>query len=126
MRTRSQVTAAAVAEKPAEPERRVVPKDADQSQRKPDALLAEAAKHVDLRPGERLTVRLGAELFSPVKYNTFEVGGFAAEVIVREDETGEDAFLRAYRLLARLDEAEFALAWDRFKGRLRETTKERR
>lgn len=90
-----------------------------------DVLLREAATHLDLRPGEKLLVTLGPQKFFPVKFNGFEVGPFAAELTVREGETGEQTFLRAHSMLSRLDEAEFALSWDRCKQRLRKIEKER-
>lgn len=75
-------------------------------------------RYADFSPGDSIGITLGAELYSPVKYNTFTVGPFSATVVVRPGETGADAAMRCYRVLLELNEAEFNIAWGRQRERL--------
>ena len=76
----------------------------------PEAALA---RFIDFHPGDHLTITIGQELYSPIKYATFTVGPFAATVVVRPNETGAQAAMRCYRILLELNEAEFQIAWSR-------------
>lgn len=42
-----------------------------------------------------MTATWGREVFTPVKFHTFEVGPFSATVVVRKGESGSAAFDRA-------------------------------
>lgn len=75
-------------------------------------------RYADFAPGDTIGITLGAELYSPVKYNTFTVGPFSATVVVRPNETGADAAMRCYRVLLELNEAEFNIAWGRQQERM--------
>ena len=75
-------------------------------------------RYADFAPGDTIGITLGAELYSPVKYNTFTVGPFSATVVVRPGETGADAAMRCYRVLLELNEAEFNIAWGRQRERM--------
>lgn len=48
----------------------------------------------------RVTVSWGKELYSPVKYESYEVGPFSLEVEIREGEDVEAALDRAHDFLA--------------------------
>lgn len=82
------------------------------------AALAVADSAVQGRVGEAISITLGPEVYSPVKYGTFTVGPFSATVVIQQGETTADAVQRCYRVLAELNEVEFNLAWDRYKTRL--------
>lgn len=75
-------------------------------------------RYADFAPGDTIGITLGAELYSPIKYNTFTVGPFSATVVVRPEETGADAAMRCYRVLLELNEAEFQIAWGRQRERV--------
>lgn len=94
--------------------------------RQPAMPAAALARYADFGPGDQLGITIGAELYSPVKYNTFEIGPFSATVVVRPGETGADAAARCYRVLLELNEAEFQIAWGRHRERLRATGGEKR
>ncbi len=83
------------------------------------------ARYADFAPGDQLTITLGQELYSPVKYFTFTVGPFAATVTVRPDESGADAAMRCYRVLLELNESEFNIAWQRHRDRIAKMPKQR-
>ncbi len=80
-------------------------------------------RYADFAPGDSIGITIGAELYSPVKYNTFTVGPFSATVVVRPGETGADAAMRCYRVLLELNQAEFDIAWGRQRARLTELGK---
>jgi hypothetical protein len=82
------------------------------------AAAAVSASDVEGRAGEAISLTLGPEVYSPVKYNTFTIGPFSATVVIQPGETTADAVTRCYRVLAELNEVEFNLAWDRHKSRL--------
>jgi len=46
--------------------------------------------------GDEITVTVGAQTFSPVRYNSFTVGPFSMKTIVKENETLDEAFARAH------------------------------
>ena len=56
-----------------------------------------------------MSVTLGSETFSPVKYNTFSVGPITVRVKVRQGEGAADAYARARRMAEVAFEAEFEL-----------------
>lgn len=110
MRRRSEIES--VKDKP-EPE---VDHPVDRSAlRMPEAALK---RYAEFHPGDQLSITIGAEKYSPVKYRSFDVGPFSATVVVRPDETGADAAMRCYRVLLELNEAEFQIAWQRHRERL--------
>lgn len=81
--------------------------------------MAAATQSADdsLSEGERLTLTVGKESYSPIKYQSFEVGPFQTTIIVRAGETASQAVQRGYRVLLELQEAEFQLAWGRHRAR---------
>lgn len=79
---------------------------------------ASAVAALEGRADEAISLTLGPEVYSPVKYNTFTIGPFSATVVIQPGETTADAVTRCYRVLAELNEVEFNLAWDRHKSRL--------
>jgi len=52
-----------------------------------------------LSAGDTITLSMGAETFSPVKYNPFVVGPFQVTIAVRKGETTSDALLRGKKVL---------------------------
>lgn len=72
---------------------------------------------LNVDPGDKLTFTIGAETYAPVPYNTFTVGPFSATVTVRKGEDLAETYMRAYRFLATVFEAELVLKkkhfWDR-------------
>lgn len=114
MRRRTEETSEPVVETPTAP--------ASVDDRIPAAALA---RFVDLQEGESVSITLGEEMYSPVKYRHFSVGPFSGTVVVRPGETGADAAMRLYRVLLELNEAEFQIAWGRHKSRLEKTGGER-
>lgn len=81
----------------------------------------ELERYAEIYPGESVSITIGAEMYSPVKYHNFEIGPFSATVIVRPGETGADAVQRCYRILLELNEAEFQIAWNRHRERCAKT-----
>jgi hypothetical protein len=77
----------------------------------------------DLDEGDALTVTLGKELFSPVRYHSFEVGPITVTIKVRSGEASDDAFMRAHRILDVMFEAEFDLKRKQFAERMVESGK---
>lgn len=73
--------------------------------------------------GDRLRVVIGRETFSPVKYNTFDVGPLEMTVTVRRGESAADAFLRARVVLEQLFDAELATRIREFVDHLDEARK---
>jgi len=54
------------------------------------------ADHVaTLDPGDEVSVTIGRELYSPIRYQTFEVGPYTVVTKVRPGETAREAFARA-------------------------------
>ncbi len=98
---------------------------ASESEPKPDPNppipRAALERFADFSPGDTISIALGREMYSPVKYRNFEIGPFSATVVVRPGETGADAAMRVYRVLLELQEAEFQIAWGRHKERLKLT-----
>jgi hypothetical protein len=60
-----------------------------------------------LEPGESFTLTWGKELFSPVQYVNFEVGPFHVNIVIRPDETQEEAIARGNLFLTSLARADF-------------------
>ena len=58
-----------------------------------------ALEEVIENAGDRITITYGKEIYSPVSYNTYEVGPFSIETTVRQGETYEQAFERGYNQL---------------------------
>ena len=73
-----------------------------------------------LEVGDALSVTLGPETFTPVKYNTFTVGPITAKTNVRDGETGEQAWQRLHRFCDELFEVEFQITSKRYVDRLKE------
>ena len=67
---------------------------------------------------DRITVTASEERFSPVNYHTFAIGGFTYTTSVREDETAEQAFNRAWSFLQRMKKEKFKEVRDDFYERL--------
>jgi len=81
---------------------------------------APAAFDAALRPGDTLTVVIGAETYYPVKFNGFTVGPLSATTVIRPDEKAGDAYSRVHRYLSVLFETELQIKRQQFKARLGE------
>lgn len=53
----------------------------------------------DLDPGDEVTVTFAPEKYAPIQFHSFDLGPFIARTKVRPDETGEEALIRAYKVL---------------------------
>jgi len=60
-----------------------------------------------MEAGTKLTVTWGPEKFSPVQYQTFDVGPFSTSVTIGAGETGEEAHARAMTWLRKLAVEQF-------------------
>ena len=69
---------------------------------------------------DTITVTYGAQKFSPVQYQLFDVGPFSMTTTVKPDETPEQAYARAYAFLAGCAKAAFATAKVEFLQRVRD------
>lgn len=74
-----------------------------------------------LDPGDKFTFTKGAETFCPVPYNSFTVGPFSTTVTVRKGESMEEVYVRAYRFLMQVFEADFEIQKKQFWERLAES-----
>ena len=75
----------------------------------------------DLDEGDKITVTAGAERYTPVLNNGFDVGPVSVTVTLRQGEGIDEFFLRAHRFLDVAFEAEFALKRRQFWARLNES-----
>lgn len=71
---------------------------------------------------DEITVFWGAEKFSPIQYNTIEIGPFIYKTKPRPGETVEDAFKRAHDFLESIASRAFEVKKRGFKRRYREIT----
>jgi hypothetical protein len=78
---------------------------------------------IDLGVGEEVEVTRGKETFFPVKFNGFDVGPISVRVVRREEETGEEAYIRAATSAAVMFQAEFDLKLAQYFDRLRGVNK---
>lgn len=69
---------------------------------------------------DKITVYWGMEKLSPIQYQPFEFGGFHYTTSIREGETEEQAFERAYTFLDNMAKKQFPSKLKDFKERLRE------
>ncbi len=76
-----------------------------------------------LNIGDAITITLGAETFSPVKYFTFTVGPISGTTIVMPGESSDEAYLRLSSNLLAMFECEFATKCEQFLDRLRDVVK---
>jgi hypothetical protein len=84
------------------------------------AVAAELRDSLDPAPNfETLTISIGRETFSPVKYNTFEVGPFSTSIRLEPGEDIEHAYLRGRARLLALVETEFNLKRQEFDSHLK-------
>lgn len=110
MRTRSQVTATASTPTPPTDGGALKPSEAA----KTDIIASQRASQrvtraadMTAEEGDLVTVSKGKENFSPVAYNTFEVGPLSIEGRVRGGESYDQAYARLSLVLETLFEAEF-------------------
>lgn len=79
------------------------------------------AASIDLEaPFESVTVVYGEELYSPVQFHSFRIGGHSVTVKPNPGETGADCIRRATSMLAELADAEFAARLEGFRKRYKE------
>ena len=68
--------------------------------------------------GERIIAVYGRELFQPKQFNTFEIGPFTYETVIRPDEHPEDAANRALEVLRKIAQEEFTRKMKDYLNRL--------
>ena len=76
----------------------------------------------DLDEGDELSVTVGREVFTPVKFQTFDVGPCTATVKLRKNESVRDAMLRASNVAHSLFRAEYEEKVAGFLVRVREAS----
>ena len=70
---------------------------------------------------ESVTVHYGEELFAPVQYHSFRVGGHSITVKPRAGESVDSAIRRAQQMLEELVDREFDVRLANFRTRLKQT-----
>jgi hypothetical protein len=65
----------------------------------------------------------GEEVFSPVQYNTFHVGGHSLTLPLKEGESVADAYRRGWQMLEELAQMQFNDKLNGFAERLQATKK---
>jgi hypothetical protein len=70
---------------------------------------------------ESVTVHYGEELFAPVQYHSFRVGGHSITVKPRAGESVDGAIRRAQQMLEELVDREFDVRLANFRTRLKQT-----
>ena len=76
----------------------------------------------DLDEGDEISVTVGREVFTPVKFQTFDVGPCSATVRLRKGESVRDAMLRASNVARSLFRAEYEEKVSGFLVRVREAS----
>lgn len=72
---------------------------------------------------ETLKLTWPEELFSPVQYNTFKIGGFEVVLKPKPGETLDDMIARGEAMLERIGQRQFETKLAGFRDRLRATKK---
>lgn len=70
---------------------------------------------------DSLTVHYPEELYAPVQYHSFRVGGHSVTITPRAGESVAQAFERGYKLLEELADKEFQHRLAKFRERLNQT-----
>lgn len=68
---------------------------------------------------KRIVINYAEELYSPVQYNTFKIGGHQLELVTRAGESTRQAFERGRLLLEELVDKEFEHRLRTFRERLK-------
>lgn len=76
----------------------------------------------DLHEGDSFTVTHGKEVFTPIKFHTYEVGPLSVSVTIRKGESVTDAYTRARRFLETAFQAEFELKKRDYFARMDQST----
>lgn len=74
----------------------------------------------DRSGGVQVVVTLGAEKFSPVQYQNFDVGPFSVTLTTRPGETVQEAMKRGLAMLYEVQREDFKVRSEGFLQRLRE------
>lgn len=77
-------------------------------------------------PGTQITVVWGEEVFSPVQYNSFRIGGHSVTVVVQDGESALDAWKRGWALLEQAAEIQFTDKLAGFVNRINESKSKQR
>lgn len=72
-------------------------------------------------PGDQITVTWGEEVFSPVQYNSFRIGGHSITVTIKPGETALAAWKRGWDMLERAADIQFQDKLDGFRRRMDQT-----
>jgi len=70
------------------------------------------------QPGTIILVVWGEEVFSPVQYNSFRIGGHSITIVVQQGESALDAWKRGWAILEQAAEIQFADKLAGFKERI--------
>ena len=77
--------------------------------------------NLEASEGTSITIQWGEEMFSPVQYNSFRVGGNSITLVVKPGESIQDTYSRGWQILEELADSQFEDKLSGFSARLSET-----
>ena len=84
-----------------------------------EAIARSRQRREQLEAGSMLVVTWGEELYAPIQFNSFRIGGLTLQMPIREGETARDAYARAWMQLEALCAEQFEKKLEGFMQRAR-------